>query len=147
MAYSISVIMLVDELIANLLNIHNQQFLLNNNKPKPSELKRTTDPDVTWFHRLLPVITPKSYPTHFLSMTQPLKGRTMPRYGRGREQAVAHYFDTTWIPRWMLEGSSSKRSSAQCFASGFEEYIVQSSIPFPTSLCKHSPIEAEKLDA
>jgi hypothetical protein len=47
MAYSISVIMLVDELIANLLNIHNQQFLLNNNKPKPSELKRTTDPDVT----------------------------------------------------------------------------------------------------
>lgn len=32
MAYSISVIMLVDELIADLLNIHNQQFLLSDNE-------------------------------------------------------------------------------------------------------------------
>ena len=32
MAYSISVIMLVDELIKNLLNIHNQQFLLSDNE-------------------------------------------------------------------------------------------------------------------
>lgn len=32
MAYSILVIMLADELIENLLNIHNQQFLLSNNE-------------------------------------------------------------------------------------------------------------------
>lgn len=39
-AYSISVIMLVDELIANLLNIHNQQFLLNDNElSQSSELQ------------------------------------------------------------------------------------------------------------
>jgi hypothetical protein len=35
-AYSISVVMLVDELIANLLNIHNQQSLLNDNEPSQS---------------------------------------------------------------------------------------------------------------
>lgn len=37
MAHSISVIMLVDELIANLLNIHNQQFLLSDNELSQSK--------------------------------------------------------------------------------------------------------------
>lgn len=37
MAHSISVIMLVDELIANLLNIHNRQFLLSDNELSQSK--------------------------------------------------------------------------------------------------------------
>ena len=36
-SYSVSVIMLVDELIANLLNIHNQQFLLSDNELSQSK--------------------------------------------------------------------------------------------------------------
>ena len=97
MARSISVIMLVDELIANLWNIHNEQFLLRDNELAQSKGLQP----LVWrdsIGRLLPY--PEIIPARFLPMAQVWKSRArsekVPRGGRTERKQWPLSLDTKW---------------------------------------------------
>lgn len=81
--------MLVDELIANLLNIHNQQSLLNDNEPSQSN---RLDLHMIWFRRLLSVVAPKSYPPTSFSIG--IKEQAMNSDMMQSKQSLVCMFDT-----------------------------------------------------
>lgn len=126
--------MLADELIANLLNIHNQQFLLSNNELLQLKGLQTLE----WHDFIVCFLFPKNCAhlllTYGIGTKEQGKSGGSIQVWRVREQAIACQFGClveNWD--WCLEVSNPKIfSNTQSFVSGFQEYVVLASIQFST---------------
>lgn len=126
--------MLVDELIANLLNIHNQQFLLSNN-----ELLQLKGLQTLEWHDIISCFLFSKNCTQLL-LSYGIGTKKQGKFGgsvqvwRVREQAIACQFGCqveSWD--WCLEVSNPKIfSNIQSFISGFQEYVILAFIQFST---------------
>lgn len=92
---------------------------------------------------------PKIISTCFLPMVQELKSKArsqeVPRYRETESKQWLVSLDATW--ETCLAVSNPKLfSNTQGQISGLQKYLVLGSIPFSTLLCKHCPVEVEKLE-